>query len=266
MKKQLLLLMITLLSTLTASAYVEIDGIFYNLDANTLEATVTKGNTYYKGDVTIPKKVKYNDETYDVTSIGNNAFSDCSSLKSVTIPNSVISIGNRAFYRCVMLTSVTIGNSVDIIGEYAFAYCYTLPYVTIPNSVTTIEARVFYMCSALRSVEIGNSVYSIGDYAFGYCSALLEVFCYAKYVPTTGYGVFYAVTLSIATLHVPEESLSRYGIDPWNFGSIVPIYDPSGIETLKSSQQNADGKYMKNGKLIIMKNGKKYDAAGRYYE
>lgn len=263
--------MMMLLSTLTASAYVKIDGVFYDLNASTLEAMVTKGDTYYKGSVTIPETVTYNDDTYVVTSIGNNAFSSCSSLKSVEIPNSVISIGDRAFYRCVMLTSVTIGNSVDIIGEYAFAYCSALPYVTIPNNVTSIEDRAFYFCSGLRSVEIGNSVDIIGDYAFGYCSALSEVYCYAKYVPSTGYGVFYGVTSSIATLYVPEESLSRYSIDPWNkFGSIVPIYDPSGIKTLKSTQQDADGlpdgKYMKNGKLIIIKKGKKYDAAGRYFE
>ena len=76
-----------------------------------------------------------------VTSIGNDAFSDCTSLTSVTIPDSVTSIGNYAFYECSSLTSVTIPNSVISIGNYAFRSCTSLTSVTIPDSVTSIGGR-----------------------------------------------------------------------------------------------------------------------------
>ena len=129
----------------------------------------------YSSKVVIPETVTYNGTTYSVTSIGSEAFYGCSSLTSVTIPNSVISIGEYAFKDCSSLTSVTIGESVKSIGEEAFAGCSKLTSVTIPNSVTSIGRCAFEGCSSLTSVTIGESVTSIGSYAFKDCSSLTSV-------------------------------------------------------------------------------------------
>ena len=110
-----------------------------------------------------------------VTYIGESAFQNCSSLTSVAIPNSVTCIGNSAFNSCSSLTSVTIPNSVTYIAAGAFSRCSSLTSITIPNSVTSIEGATFYNCSSLTSVTIPNGVTSIGENAFYGCSSLTSM-------------------------------------------------------------------------------------------
>ena len=116
--------------------------------------------------VSIPNSVKI---------IGEGAFRDCSSLTSVTIPNSVTIIKYGAFSGCSSLTSVTIPNGVTWIGDRAFKNCSSLTSITIPNSVTEIGMFAFEGCSSLTSIAIPNSVKSIGDYAFQGCTSLTSV-------------------------------------------------------------------------------------------
>ena len=110
-----------------------------------------------------------------VTSIGQNAFQECTGLTAVTMPNSVTSIASSAFGNCTGLTSVTIGNSVTTIGNNAFSNCTGLTSVTIPNSVTSIGESVFTNCSNLTSVTIGNSVTEIGYSPFQDCTSLTSI-------------------------------------------------------------------------------------------
>ena len=156
--------------------------LYYNITSGsdkTVEVTYQDGfdSNNYTGltSITIPSSVTYYGTTYSVTSIGNSAFSGCTSLTSITIPNSVTSIGSSAFFGCTGLTSITIPNSVTSIGDGTFWRCSSLTSITIPNSVTSIGSSAFSGCTGLTSVTIPNSVTSIGYYAFEGCTGLTSI-------------------------------------------------------------------------------------------
>lgn len=118
------------------------------------------------------------------TSITNGAFSECSRLTSVIIPNSVTIINNNAFYSCNSLTSIGSKDSNasvkmecinTYIGEGAFQRCNGLTTVSLPNGVTTITNSAFYNCSSLTNVTIPDSVTSVGNTTFNGCTSLASV-------------------------------------------------------------------------------------------
>ncbi len=109
-----------------------------------------------------------------VKTIEELAFSSCTDLTSVTIPNSITSIGRDAFYGCG-LVSVTIPNSVTTIGDDAFYECRDLTSVKIGNGIASIGYRLFSDCENLTSVKMGKNVSSIGKYAFNGCSSLASI-------------------------------------------------------------------------------------------
>ena len=126
MKKFFLLLTLLCLSLSARAHDAEVDGIFYNLDAANKTATVTYDGEYnnaYSGDVVIPETVTYDGITYSVTSVGEWCFYDCSSLTSITIPNSVKILKYGCFAGCDDLTSITIPNSVKSLGYGCFSGC-----------------------------------------------------------------------------------------------------------------------------------------------
>ena len=110
-----------------------------------------------------------------VTDIGKCAFSHCSSLSNIVIPDSVTSIGNDAFLRCSSLSNIVISDSVTSIGNGAFLGCSSLSNIVIPDSVTSIGNDAFSDCSSLSSIVIPDSVTDIGNDAFSHCSYLSNI-------------------------------------------------------------------------------------------
>ena len=163
-----------------------------------------------------------------VTTIGEDAFLNCTGLTSVTIPASVTTISQAAFYGCNGLTSVTISAGVTTIGQDAFLGCTGLTSVTIPASVTTISQAAFYDCTSLTSVTIPASVTTIGQGAFGWCKSLTNVYCYAASIPSTDSNAFVYSNYGNATLHVLANAVEDYqNTEPWSgFKSIVGDLQP----------------------------------------
>ena len=110
-----------------------------------------------------------------VTSIGDYAFYNCSSLASITIPDGVTSIGTYAFGGCYSLTSITIPDNVTSISSNMFDTCYSLTSITVPDSVSSIGSNAFQNCSSLASITIPDGVTSIGSNMFSYCYSLASI-------------------------------------------------------------------------------------------
>lgn len=166
-----------------------------------------------------------------VTSIGSDAFGGCEGLTSVTIPNSVISIGDEAFFSCWGLTSLTIPNSVTTIGTSAFDGCNGLTgTLTIPNSVTSIEERVFYGCDKLNSVTIGSGVTSIRNEAFSDCYGLTSITIPASVTSIEGAAFQYCSSLTtlIVNANYNNTTNSNTLISGQNYGY---GQDPNIIDT-----------------------------------
>ena len=165
---------------------------------------------------TIPSSVKYNNISYEVTSIKDSAFSGCKKLSEVNLPKTLESIGKKSFKGCTKLTtitiplyvttigneafsgcgnmkSITIGGSVKTIGKKAFYKCKALKKVTIPSSVTTIGSSAFYGCTAMTSAVIGNNVTSIESKAFYGCKKLKKIEIKSTKLKTIGSKAFYKV-------------------------------------------------------------------------
>jgi len=163
-----------------------------------------------------------------VTSIGSDAFSECSGLKKVIVKDIAAWCGIKfsGFYSNPLhyahhlysddnteITNLVIPNSVTSIGDLAFRYCSSLTSVTIPNSVTSIGNSAFTSCSGLTSITIPNSVTSIGSYAFN-CENLATVVSLIEnpfdIANALSYSVFSQNTFMNATLYVPTGKKEAY--------------------------------------------------------
>ena len=223
-------------------------------------ATANSVEAHTWPDLAIPGSITVGGTIYPVTAIGNTAFERCSSLTSVTIPNTVTAIGGLAFGFCSGLTSVTIPNSVTVIGGIAFIDCESLTSLvvgagnpvydsrnncnaiietatntlmvgtmntTIPNTVTAIGGAAFAYCSGLSSITIPNSVTTIGGSAFFRCSGLTSV-AIGNAVTTIGNQAFYGCS-ELYDIYVSGNSPATLGTDVFNnVPTTVDVHVPCG--------------------------------------
>lgn len=130
--------------------------------------------------------------------VGFYAFSDCTKLTSVILPNAVVSIDSCAFRDCTALTSITIPDNVTFIGGAAFYNCTSLKSVSIPDSVTSIDSQAFDNCTSLKGTAYNNGIY-LGNEDHPYLYFWKES----------------SSNTSPLTLHESTKIIGDYVISPW---------------------------------------------------
>ena len=172
--------------------------------------------------------------TSTLTSIGEGAFLECSSLTSITIPNSVTSIDLSAFAVCSALTSITIPNSVTSIGTSAFQACSTLASVIFAPTSTleSIGNIAFFQCSVLTSITIPNSVTSIDISAFKLCSALASVTLPTNALFTTISDETFNGCILLTTIIIPNSvtSIGEYAFN--GCSGLTTITIPNSVTSI----------------------------------
>ena len=187
----------------------------------------------YTGSITIPETVKAGDgDTFTVTAIGFNAFSNCSGVTSVSIPDSVVAIEPWAFSKCTSLASLTLPEDVEYIGDAAFSQCSSLSTLhipskvteigmnafdqsgltelTIPDAVTSIREGSIGQCGSLEELTIGSGVENIASYTIHHNPNLKQVIIKAATPPNVGENWLFYGCDALTDFVVPEGSLEAY--------------------------------------------------------
>ena len=165
--------------------------------------------------------------------IEKEAFSECNSLKSVIIPNSVTIIEDWAFLGCCSLRSIDIPDSVTKIGVSAFSGCSSLMSIHMPDSVTSIGYNAFEGCISLKNIRIPDSVTSIGSNAFEECVSLKSIIIPDSVTRIEGWTFYYCKSLE--SIIIPD-SVTSIGDSAFSdCKSLININIPNGVTSIGDS-------------------------------
>ena len=203
------------------------NGLNYQYVEGKGEATVISGNYSQITKLTIPGSIEVDGVSYIVKAIDDRVFSNCYSLDTLIIENGVERIGQNAFYNCSNMKSVSLPTSLKSIGESSFAECNTITSLVIPEGVKTIGQNAFSWCNNMKLLELPSTLDSIGDYAFRRCYNLSRVVSRIKTPFKISKSVFCSEDYwennvqvfrnSPATLYVPTGTKSAYeAYEGWN--------------------------------------------------
>lgn len=259
--KRICTLFVFLACFLSSFAYdVVVDGIYYDLVPKAKIAKVTEGDgtlaTLYRNKVYIPDYITVDNIQYTVTEICPEAFQNCTSLTSVSVPNtltiigehafegcrnlgsvnnisnsSITTIGREAFWKCETLSSITLPNSVTEIGEKAFIGCKNLASVKLSNSLASIGNSAFYGCEKLTSIDIPNSVTEIGEQAFMNCSSMTSIT-----IPNSVTKLNYTFEgcSSLTSIEIPNSITDLHGTFR-NCSSLTTVEIPSSVTSIEGA-------------------------------
>ena len=175
----------------------------------------------------------------NLTTVGYEAFKNCTTLASILIPKKVTSIGTRAFHHCTELTSANIPDTVTTLGDEVFStsnklisiiFCYLYIFITIPDSVTSMGVHMFAGCSDLASATIGNGVTAIGNQVFSNCFDLASV-TLPSGLTSIEISAFF-ICSSLTSITIPNTVTSIEHSAFMSCSSLTSVSIPSNVATI----------------------------------
>lgn len=221
--KLILLAITVMIAGLSADAasYITRGGIRYVYNTAKTEVSVTslKKPEIYTGDIVVPATiVNSSNETIPVVGVGSSAFSDCTTVTSVILPESVTTIGDYAFDGCEGLKTIEMPG-VKTIGNWSFRNCYVLENVKFPNTLTSIGNFAFDKNRMMVKIDLPESLTNLGGFVFEGIPDVKTVICRATTPPEIKkgyldgeeiYTIFEDTDYGTVDLYVPEESIKAY--------------------------------------------------------
>ena len=189
-----------------------------------------------------------------LTSIGENAFYNCSSLSQIELPSSLTNIAQSVFSSCSALESIVIPSSVTSIGSGAFSYCYGIKEINLPSAYgdsfsnlfgysmpselkkitfgsTTVPSNYFSGWSNVEEIVLGNTT-EIGSYAFNRCSSLKSITLPSTLTTINDWAFSYCSSLSSVVLPSSLSVIRAYAF--YNCPSLMSIVLPSSLTSIES--------------------------------
>ncbi|MDD2962026.1 MAG: leucine-rich repeat domain-containing protein [Muribaculaceae bacterium] len=222
--KTVFTLLTVVLATFSAYSFdFKQNGLYYNVLPAGDEVEITydvNEKSSYAGTIHIPATVENEGKTYQVVSIGDNAFYN-SKITTIHIPDNITNIGDHAFYFSTELQNVTLPHSLKRLGAYSLAGTAILS-VAVPEGITTIESSTFLSCEALHTLFLPSTLTKINTYGFYACHQLKEIYIPAAAAPDAkSFAVFQG--LDEIDIIVPESSILNYqAAEGWKNFSIYP--------------------------------------------
>lgn len=182
--------------------------------------------------ITLPESIKIRDNAFyncktlisasipnEVSVIPAGIFYGCSNLSHVDLPSSVKQISSEAFSGCISLTSISLPNTIECIGDNAFSSCTKLQVVEFPKYLKQIGKYAFYNCSSLKEIRFPASISSIGEHAFAYCSSIEEIRAQWQEPIVINKNTFDGVHEN-CILYVPIMTASKYYVSGWEVKNV----------------------------------------------
>ena len=211
-------------ATITSNVYEKGNGVI-TFDGNVTKISSFKDCTTLL-TITIPESV---------TNIGGYSFDGCVNLKDINMPNGLTTIEEGAFYDCTSLSEISIPSSVNTIKYDAFNGCTNLNNIQFPNSVTTMGAGILCGCENLISVKLPENITAIGNTFFQDCTSLTEITIPSK-VSSIGYYAFKNCT-NLSCIYCKNETPPTLGNNVFQqSNAISKINVPTtSVETYKAT-------------------------------